>query len=129
MDEQHSERSSGVSTTLPEHPTALQRSATRPVAPWPFEGPSVLYNGMIHPLAGFAMRGVIWYQGESNSPHAEKYRDVLGAMIKSWREVWGQGDFPFLVVQLANFHADGRWAELRQARRRRRAICPMSGWR
>ena len=103
-----------ISTTLPEHPTAVQRSATRPVAPRPFEGPSVLYNGMIHPLAGFAMRGVIWYQGESNSPHAEKYRDVLGAMIKSWREVWGQGDFPFLVVQLANFHADGRWAELRR---------------
>jgi sialate O-acetylesterase len=85
------------------HP-ASNPASTRPVQPRLFEAPAVLYNGMIHPLAGFAMRGVIWYQGESNAPHPEQYRDVMAALITSWRQVWGEGDFPFLVVQLANFH-------------------------
>src|SRR5204863_5891547 len=49
-----------LTTTLPEHPTAMDRSATRPTPPRPNNGPAVLYNGMIHPLAGLAMRGVIW---------------------------------------------------------------------
>ena len=90
-------------------------ASTKPTPARPFEAPAVLYNGMIHPLAGLAMRGVIWYQGESNAEHAEKYADVLGAMIKSWREAWGEGDFPFLVVQLANYKSNGKWADVREA--------------
>jgi sialate O-acetylesterase len=108
------------------HP-ASNPATTRPTPPRLFEAPAVLYNGMIHPLAGFAMRGVIWYQGESNAPHPEKYRDVMAALITSWRQVWGEGDFPFLVVQLANFHvpkntasvsngnAGNGWPEVREA--------------
>lgn len=84
--------------------------------------PSVLYNAMIHPLIPFAIRGVIWYQGESNAGRAYQYRVLLPTMIQSWREAWGQGDFPFLIVQLANFMAQQKdpnensaWAELREA--------------
>ncbi|MEY3368302.1 MAG: hypothetical protein RI973_1457 [Bacteroidota bacterium] len=86
-----------------------------------FTHPSLLFNGSIAPLAPFAIRGVIWYQGESNAARAEEYRELLPAMITDWRQYWKQGDFPFLVVQLANFYpeqvqpAESSWAELREA--------------
>ncbi|OHB72802.1 MAG: hypothetical protein A2V70_18230 [Planctomycetes bacterium RBG_13_63_9] len=64
---------------------------------------SVLYNGMIHPLLPFAIRGAIWYQGESNCSRAEQYRKLFPAMITDWRKQFNQGDFPFLFVQLAPF--------------------------
>lgn len=80
---------------------------------------SVLYNAMISPLIPYAIRGVIWYQGESNAGRAYQYRKLFPAMIQNWRKDWGQGDFPFLFVQLANFKTkapvDGMWAELREA--------------
>jgi len=85
--------------------------------------PSVLYNGMIAPLIPYAIRGVIWYQGESNTDRAYLYRKWFPNMIADWRGLWGQGDFPFLYVQLANFGAPPRpsyqskWAELREAQR------------
>ena len=62
--------------------------------------PTVLYNGMIAPLIPYALKGVIWYQGESNS--GIEYRTLFPRMITDWREKWGEGDFPFLFVQLAN---------------------------
>lgn len=83
--------------------------------------PSWAYNGMIAPLIPFAIRGAIWYQGESNSGRAFQYRTLFPALIQDWRNAWGEGDFPFVFVQLANF---GRrapepgaspWAELREA--------------
>lgn len=64
--------------------------------------PCVLYNGMIAPLAPYAIRGVIWYQGESNGPTASKYFNLMETLIRDWRQTWGHGDFPFLFVQLAN---------------------------
>ena len=64
---------------------------------------SGLYNGMIHPLIPYTIRGVIWYQGE-NGPGGYKYRKVFPDMIKGWRKAWGQGDFPFYFCQLANYH-------------------------
>ena len=83
--------------------------------------PSVLFNAMIHPLIPFAIRGAIWYQGESNAGRAYQYRKLFPAMIQDWRRAWGQGDFPFLYVQLANFMKAqdqpgvSAWAELREA--------------
>ena len=65
--------------------------------------PSVLYNGMIAPLQPFAIRGVIWYQGEANSDRARQYQTLFPAMIADWRRAWGLGDFPFLFVQIAPY--------------------------
>lgn len=82
--------------------------------------PSVLYNAMIAPLVPFAIRGVIWYQGESNAGRAYQYRTLFPIMIRNWRSVWGR-EFPFYFVQLANWRArrsqpdESDWAELREA--------------
>ena len=81
-------------------------------------GPGMLYNGMIAPLTPFSIRGVIWYQGESNSAleRAPLYKRVFSTLIEDWRRQWGVGDFPFLFVQISNFksgpHED--WAALRE---------------
>ncbi|WP_029272614.1 sialate O-acetylesterase [Flavobacterium sp. KJJ] len=61
----------------------------------------VLYNAMLHPLINYTMKGVIWYQGESNAESAFLYRTLFPAMIKNWRSDWNQGDFPFYFVQIA----------------------------
>ena len=65
--------------------------------------PTALYNGMLAPLIPYGIRGVIWYQGESNTGRAYQYRTLFPAMIKNWRDDWGQGDFPFYYVQIAPF--------------------------
>ena len=77
---------------------------------------------MIAPLIPYAIRGAIWYQGESNAAEPQVYHDLFPAMIQGWRLAWGQGDFPFYYVQLANFQnvqtapiEVGSWAELREA--------------
>lgn len=83
--------------------------------------PTVLYNAMLHPYIQFAIKGAIWYQGESNADRAYQYRELFPTMIKDWRQKWGQGDFPFYFVQLANFMqvdqapVESAWAELREA--------------
>lgn len=82
--------------------------------------PTALFNGMISPLVGYGIKGVIWYQGESNAPRAHEYRTLFPAMITDWRTRWGR-DFPFLYVQLANYRKEDEkpvesdWAELREA--------------
>ncbi len=87
---------------------------------WPVM-PSVLYQGMIAPLAPLSLTGAIWYQGEANAAHAFQYRKLLPAMIADWRRTFGQGDFPFGIVSLPAFEArrpnpgDDPWAELREA--------------
>ena len=87
----------------------------QPVGP---HTPGSLYNAMIHPLLPFAVKGAIWYQGESNAGKAAEYRALFPTLIQDWRAKWGQ-DIPFLCVQLAPWHAndaDGAsWAELREA--------------
>ncbi len=65
---------------------------------------SAMYHGMLEPLIGFGMKGVIWYQGESNVSKAEEYHDLFSGLINSWRKEWKQGGFPFLFVQLANIN-------------------------
>lgn len=83
--------------------------------------PTVLFNSMLHPLIPYAIRGAIWYQGESNASRAYQYQTLFPAMIQDWRSLWNQGNFPFLFVQLANFMQlqteprDDEWAELREA--------------
>jgi sialate O-acetylesterase len=87
---------------------------------WPVM-PSVLYQGMLEPIAPLAITGAIWYQGEANSERAYQYQTLLPTMIKDWRNLFGQGDFPFYIVSLPAFmhHEDhpveSTWAELREA--------------
>ena len=70
--------------------------------------PTALYNGMVHPIVPYAIRGALWYQGESNLRDGMLYHEKMKALINGWREVWGQGDFPFYFVQLAPFNYGGR---------------------
>jgi sialate O-acetylesterase len=65
--------------------------------------PASLYNGMIAPLQPYAIRGVIWYQGEANVGREQQYRTLFPALIADWRRAWGEGDFPFLFVQIAPY--------------------------
>lgn len=71
--------------------------------------PANLYNAMIAPMTDLSLRGVIWYQGESNVPRAAQYRTLFPLMIESWRQAFGQGDFPFLFVQIAPFRYHEAW--------------------
>ncbi len=112
--------------------------SARPLADWSFrpsrvtvalvddknQHPTLLYNRMIHPLQPYAIRGVIWYQGESNAntvPEALKYRTQFPALIQQWRRQWQAPDMPFLWVQLANFSSgvdqgdQSPWAMLRES--------------
>jgi sialate O-acetylesterase len=97
-----------------------------------YNAPFLLYNSRIATLIPFAIRGAIWYQGESNAGpfRAEEYGTLFPAMIKNWRHDWGQGDFPFLFVQLAPFMkirdepTDTAWAWLREAQRQTSLTVP-----
>lgn len=81
--------------------------------------PTARYNGMIAPLQPFAVRGVIWYQGEADASKWRLYRKLFPAMIEHWRGDWGRGDFPFLFVQLASYGGPGSglWPNLRESQR------------
>ena len=87
---------------------------------WPVM-PSVLYEGMLAPIAPLSITGVLWYQGEQNSDRGFQYRRLLPVMIADWRNLFGQGDVPFYVVSLPAFQhrsatpVDDRWAELRES--------------
>ena len=85
---------------------ALDESPAYPDELAPFKShqdPTTLYNGMIHALVGFPIRGAIWYQGESNHNEGMLYVDKKEALINGWRELWGQGEFPFYFVQIAPY--------------------------
>ena len=112
---------------------AENESKPEPEKPWFIQKrnlPSHLYNAMISPIIPYGIKGVIWYQGESNVTKAYQYRKLFPAMIKNWRDDWGRGDFPFYFVQLASYinhqpgvpikvekghPVDEYWAELREA--------------
>lgn len=121
-----------------EEATAPSRQidwGSQPQAPGPANqnSPVVLYNAMLAPLFPYAIRGAIWYQGESNAGRAYQYRTLFPAMIRDWRAAWKQGDFPFYFVQLANWKArpqdstDSEWAELREAQLMTLKAVPKTG--
>ena len=97
---------------LPQSPEAQMTGNARPAN---------IYNGVLKPTIGYGIKGVIWYQGESNAGRAYQYRDLFPLMIQSWRDEWKIGDFPFYWVQLADYlgektePAESAWAELREA--------------
>jgi sialate O-acetylesterase len=109
--------------------------------PGPFWKPAELYNGMIAPLIPYGIAGAIWYQGESNAGRAHQYRMLFADMISNWRTDFGQGDFPFLLVQLAPWDKGKKreiteitkepmnsdWAELREAQTISTKVLPNVG--
>ncbi|MBV8113972.1 MAG: sialate O-acetylesterase, partial [Silvibacterium sp.] len=87
--------------------------------------PAALYNAMIAPATRYTIKGVIWYQGEANSDpeSAPLYVKEFPALIADWRRAWGQGDFPFLYVQISNFYSPNEdWGTIRDAQRRALAV-------
>lgn len=107
-----------------------ERAPGEPRGPSSPYAPSGLFNGMIAPLVPNALRGVIWYQGESNTGRSEAYHGLFSTLIRDWRAKFGQGDLPFFWVQLAGFHANDpqgtNWAALREAQARTLAL-PATG--
>lgn len=95
--------------------------------------PGNLYAGVLHPTIGYGIKGVIWYQGESNSSRAYEYYDLFPLMIQHWRDEWKQGDFSFYWVQLADYKAeqlqpgDSDWAELREAQTKTMSLLKNTG--
>ena len=95
--------------------------------------PGNIYNGVLKSHLGYTIKGAIWYQGESNASRAYQYRELFPLMISNWREEWGQGDFPFYWVQLADFRdekaepAESDWAELREAQTMTMSKLPNTG--
>lgn len=104
--------------------TFTQRRPTPPSGPGQKDTPGSLYNGMIHPLLPYALRGVIWYQGEHNINRSDEYNAFFISLITDWRRAFQQGDVPFFWVQLANFgSAHGtKWAFLREAQTKALAL-------
>lgn len=111
---------------------------TPPPPPGPYlpgnpNSPYTLYDGMINPLLPYGIQGAIWYQGESNASVAKDYFKAHCNMITDWRHAWGQGDFPFICVQLANYMAPSEydpasnWAHLREAQLKTTRECPNTG--
>ncbi len=95
--------------------------------------PSVLFNGMIAPVVPYALRGFIWYQGESNAGRPAEYRTLMPTLIRDWRREFGREDLSFYQVQLANFMAvserpvESDWAQLREAQRLTLGMVPATG--
>ena len=86
---------------MPKYPEEL-------LPPHDLQNRTALYNGMIHPLHPFALRGAIWYQGESNVGEGKLYTERMKALIGGWRQLWGEGDFPFYFVQIAPWTYGGK---------------------
>jgi sialate O-acetylesterase len=109
-----------------EDEAARKAGKTPPPHPWRPDpaswAPAWLFNGMIAPATPYAIKGVIWYQGESNSrlTFAPMYAKLFPALIADWRAQWHEGDFPFLFVQIANFRSNDTeaWPVIREAQRR-----------
>jgi sialate O-acetylesterase len=100
------------------------------LTPHDLQNATALYNGMIHPLEPFALRGVIWYQGEANMGEGMRYTERMKALVTGWRTVWNEGDFPFYFVQIAPYNYGGNpqsEAELWQAQATAAETIPNAG--
>ena len=111
---QNKEAAMADKPTLSPRPVEPTGKPKQPLLPTGGQNsPTVLYNGMIAPLIPYAIKGVIWYQGESNVSKPAEYSILFPRLIQDWREQWGQGSFPFLFVQITPHN--GMTPELREA--------------
>lgn len=126
MIDQQAAMDSTIAAERREDAAARQAGRPLPAHPWHPDpaswAPAGLFNGMVAPAISFTIKGVIWYQGESNSvlSRAPLYEKLFSALITDWRSQWQEGDFPFLFVQIANFNASSAesWPTIREAQRR-----------
>ncbi|UPL51203.1 sialate O-acetylesterase [Hymenobacter sublimis] len=134
LDKNYQLRAGGQTLDL-RGPWQYKLGATLPPTPGttPFQfQPGALFNGMIAPVLPYALKGVLWYQGESNAGRAQDYQALMTSLINDWRTHFQRPDLPFLYVQLANFMAvksepsESGWAEVREAQRRTLAV-PRTG--
>lgn len=105
--------------------------------PTPNRTPTVLFNGMLHPVIGYTMKGCIWYQGETNYKEADRYLELFPKMVAEWRKLWGIGEFPFYYAQIApntySIYTPGEYNEkynsayLREAQLKAMDVIPNSG--
>ena len=109
------EKAKAESKPLPRQPQSPEKWLTGNARP------GNIFAGVVYPTLGYGMKGVVWYQGESNASRAYEYQELFPFMIEQWRKEWGEGDFSFYWVQLANYQpqkpqpGDSQWAELREA--------------
>jgi len=94
--------------------------------------PTLIYNAMINPILPYTIKGVIWYQGESNADRARQYRRLFPCLINDWRQKWGEGDIPFYYTQIANYSAADQgpaadWPALRDAQLNALSVVPNTG--
>ena len=110
------EKARATNMPAPPQPQPSRAAPPPPVQPWGGQNtPTVLFNSEVNPVIPYAIRGAIWYQGESNAGAWAKYHTLLSTMITAWREHWGQGNFPFLIVQLPRLLGGGNWPQMREA--------------
>lgn len=108
-------KAKGEGKNPPPHPHRYLEDRARP---------GNLFGGMIHPIVGYGIKGVLWYQGETNTGRPGEYAKLFPFLIQEWRKIWEEGDFPFYWVQLANFKerkpqpSESQWAEIREAQTR-----------
>lgn len=141
-EEMRLERADGADEAIPlngtwqfkvEHDIGLTPPSAIPFLPGCANAPYTLFNSMIAPLLPGAIRGAIWYQGESNANVAKDYFSTHCNMIRDWRHAWGQGDFPFICVQLANYNAPAEyeeastWVHIREAQLQTTRTLPNTG--
>lgn len=114
--------------------TPADKIAAAPIPPVRnYKTISSMYDGMIAPLVPFGIKGALWYQGEANGPRWLQYRRLLPTLIADWRERFGVGDFPFLIVSLANYNplqknpVEPGWAEIRESQWRTVRKVPNTG--
>ena len=107
----------------PPRPVPSSPQPYPPTQPWGGTGtPSNLFNGEVAPVIPYAIKGVIWYQGEANAGSGLEYQPLFTALITGWREKWGQGDFPFIFVQLPKYLDGTNWPAMREAQAKTLAV-------